>query len=126
MARTHNSPTFGETIKQARIAGRITMQQAADGAGMSKSLLRFWELDEIQNPDPTKIIRLARVLGLEPLQLCEMAGYDLSATLPSLKPYLRSKYPELPADAVLEIAAITRKYGIDPTRPGPAPGEDET
>lgn len=108
------------------MAGGISMRQAAEAAGMSKSLLRFWELDEIQNPDPTKIIRLARFLGLEPLHLCEIAGYNLSVTLPSLKPYLRSKYPELPADAVVEIAAITRKYGIDPTRQGPAPGEDET
>ncbi len=102
------------------------MGQAAQEAGISKSLLRFWELDQVEVPDLGKLQRLAAVLELDPIHLAELVGYDPAATLPAVRPYFRSKYPDLPAEALQEIEAITRKYGFDPTRPGPAPGEDET
>lgn len=117
--------TFGSIIKEARTRAGISMQQAADEAGISKSLMRFWEMDAYKSPSLGAVLRLAAALGLEPLELAQAAGYDMSGTLPPIQPYLRSKYPELPASALRDIEAITKKYGIDPTRSGPAPGEDE-
>lgn len=70
-------------------------------------------------------MRLAAVLGLDPLDLSELAGYEIADTLPPVQPYLRSKYPNLPASAHREIDALVRKYGIDPDNPGPRPGQDE-
>ena len=110
----------------ARIAAGITMDQAAAEARMSKSLLRFWELDQVASPDIGKVMRLAAALDLDPLDLTEKAGYRLAETLPPVQPYLRSKYPDLPESALSEIAAVVRRHGIDPERTGPAPGEDET
>lgn len=55
------------------------------------------------------------MLGIDPIHLADLAGYDLTRTLPAMKPYLRSKYPHLPASAMAEIEAITKKYGIDAT-----------
>lgn len=71
-------------------------------------------------------MRLAAVLELDPLDLAALAGYELKDTLPPVQPYLRSKYPDLPESARAEIDAVVRKYGIDPNRTGPLPGEDET
>ena len=76
--------------------------------------------------DIGKVMRLASALGLDPLELTEKAGYGLAETLPPLKPYLRSRYPDLPAGAHRAIAEVISKYGIDPERSGPLPGEDET
>lgn len=125
-AQRKTRATFGSTIKQARIAAGLSMSQAAEEAGISKSLLRFWELDEVDSPDLGKLMRLAAALELDPIDLADLAGYDVRTTLPPMQPYLRSKYPELPASALAQITAITKKYGIDPTGRGPAPGEDET
>lgn len=101
------------------------MGQAAAEADISKSLVHLWELDDVSSPDLGKLLRLAAVIGVDPLKLCKAAGYDLSGTWPAVSPYFRSKYPELPDFAVREIVAITEKYGIDPSRSGPLPGEDE-
>lgn len=119
------SETFGSRIKTARIAKALSMQQLADSIGISKSLLRFWELDQIASPDLTKVERAAVLLDLDPISTARLAGYDPTVTLPTMQPYLRSKYPDLPDTALQEIAAITQRYGIDTRGNGPAPGEDE-
>lgn len=121
----NKSPTFGTTIRTARIKAGLSLQQAATDAGISKSLLRFWEIDHVANPDLGKLMRLAAALGLDPLDLAELAGYEIAQALPPVQPYLRSKYPNLPDTARHEIAAVVRKYGIDPDNPGPEPGQDE-
>ena len=125
-AQRKTRATFGGTIKQARIAAGLSMSQAADEAGISKSLLRFGELDEVDSPDLAKLMRLAAALELDPIYLAHLAGYDFPTTPPPMQPDLRSKYTALRAEALAQIAAITEKYGIDPTGRGPAPGEDET
>lgn len=118
--------TFGSRIAKARGKAGLTMQEVAAETGISKSLLRFWELGEVASPDLGKIMRLASVLGLDPLELAGFVGYEIADALPPLQPYLRSKYPDLPATAQSEIAAIVSKHGIDPARSGPAPGQDES
>lgn len=118
--------TFGSAIKEARVGAGMSMGQLAEAVGISKSLLRFWELDAVEAPDVSKVLRLATVLGVDSLHLAALAGYELSDTLPPVQPYLRSKYPDLPESALAEIASVVRRHGIDPTRLGPTPGEDET
>ena len=119
------TPTFGETIRTTRQAAGLSLATAADEAGISKSLLRFWEVDHVSSPELGAVMRLAAVLELDPLDLAERSGYELRDALPPVQPYLRSKYPDLPEAARDEIAAVVRKYGINPERTGPAPGEDE-
>lgn len=126
--KTRNEETevnFGAVIAQARIAADLSRQQVATEAGISRSLVRFWEEGAVGSPDLGAVMRVAGVLGLDPLYLASLAGYDVADVMPPLQPYLRSRYPQLPAGALDEIAAITRKYGIDAGGRGPAPGEDE-
>lgn len=117
--------SFGTVIANARIAANLTRQHVATETGISRSLLRFWEDGVVGSPDLAAVMRVAGVLDLDPLYLASLAGYDVANVMPPLQPYLRSRYPQLPAGALEQIAEITRKYGIDPTRSGPAPGEDE-
>lgn len=119
------SETFGNYIQDARIASGLSRGQAAAAIGISKSLLRFWETDHVSSPDLAKLQKLAILLNLDPIKTSQLAGYDPTETLPPMRPYLRSKYPDLPETALKEIADITKKYGIDPNGRGPAPGEDE-
>lgn len=115
--------TFDGRIKAARLRAGLGLRRASSAVGMSKGALDAWEHDDTSSPDLAKLQKLAILLGLDPVELAELADYDPIATLPPMRPYLRSKYPDLPEAALKQIAAITRKYGIDPH--GPAPGEDE-
>jgi transcriptional regulator with XRE-family HTH domain len=122
---TTKSKEFGEIIKQARLKSGLSLGEAASEAQISKSILRFWELGEVDSPELDNLLRLAAVLDLDATTACEAAGYDVSQTWPSIQPYLRHKYPELPAAARREIAAVAYKYGVDPDGLGPLDGQDE-
>lgn len=74
-----------------------------------------------------RLAALARGLEVPPADLFALAGIDLPDELPTLRPYLRSKYgAALPAEALAEIAryvdGVASRYGVTT---GPAPGEDE-
>jgi hypothetical protein len=76
---------------------------------------------------PDRLTALAAGLELPPSDLYLLAGMDLAAELPSMRPYLRSKYgPQLPPEAIADIEAysaqVAARYGVST---GPAPGEDE-
>lgn len=113
---------LGTLLRDARIQAGLSLRQVAAEAELSKSIIENWE-SGTREPKLDKLLRLAAVLGLDATTVCEVAGYDID--LPAIHPYLRRKYPDLPPQARAEIAAITRKYGADPRRAEPAPGEDE-
>ncbi|QGH68678.1 helix-turn-helix domain-containing protein [Pseudactinotalea sp. HY158] len=126
---TKQEQTAGTILKTARNQQGRSMQQVADEVGITKSLLGAWELDQVAQPDPSRLTRLAGVLGIEANQLLKAAGYELDAALPTMKPYLRSKYKHLPPEARAEIQSafdrISAKYGSSPDGSGPLDGQDE-
>lgn len=103
------------------------MQQVADRVPMAKSLYGDWELGSVASPDPTRLVKLAALLDIDARRLLKAAGHKLDGALPSMQPYLRTKYKHLPKEARAEIAdafeCISAKYGT--TRLGPEPGQDE-
>ena len=115
---------LGRIIRAARVERGMSYGQLAVSTGISKGTLFKIEDGQIRQPDQALLRALATTLGLPLADLYAAAGYDRGG-LPTIKPYLRSKYPELPDAALDEIAAITRKYGLDPANTGPRPGEDE-
>ena len=71
---------------------------------------------------------LMAIVGLTLADVYAMADYAVPDDLPSFRPYLRTKYRDLPADDVEAIeryaARLAKKHGIN--LDGPAPGEDES
>jgi transcriptional regulator with XRE-family HTH domain len=91
--------------------------------GIHQSRLSRWENGNDAPATVDRLTALAEGLELPPSDLYLAAGLDLSAELPSMRPYLRSKYgTDLPPEAIADIEAIAARYGISS---GPAPGEDE-
>lgn len=73
-----------------------------------------------------RIAKLAEGLELAPADLYVAAGIDLIDQLPSHRLYLRSKYKQLPADALNDIAAYAERVASEHgTVSGPDHGEDE-
>lgn len=58
---------IGEKIKTRRIALGLTLEDVGDAVGVGKSTVRKWELGMIKNMRRDKIEKLARVLGMDPV-----------------------------------------------------------
>jgi transcriptional regulator with XRE-family HTH domain len=91
-----------------------------------------WRIEQglIASPKPESLQAIGDALGIPASDLFATVGWMPSKSLPSIRPYLRTKYRQLPADAVQEIEAhfddVARRHGISfDQRDGPVDGEDE-
>jgi transcriptional regulator with XRE-family HTH domain len=124
---TLSGDAFADFILQRRLELGLSLVQLEERTGIHNSRLSRWERG-LEAPARTeRLTALAIGLGVPPADLYLLAGIELDPELPSMRPYLRSKYgPELPASAIAEIEAysarVAARYGVST---GPAPGEDE-
>ncbi|HWJ98261.1 MAG TPA: helix-turn-helix transcriptional regulator [Acidimicrobiales bacterium] len=118
---------FSKYLRHRRRELQIPLSELESRTGIHNSRLSRWERG-IEMPDrPERLSALARGLDVDLADLYALAGIELPTTLPTLRPYLRSKYGStLPADALDEIARysdyIAARHGVVT---GPRPGEDE-
>ena len=128
-ARARPQPKLGRLLREAREAAGLSVRQAAAESGISPGAISLLEQGKTPSTRIDRLLALTEVYGVEPLEIIEAAGYNLTPTLPTFTPYLRSKYGQLPPEAHEEIAAafqrIAGKYGIAEDSRGPAAGEDE-
>lgn len=121
------SRRFGAWLRERRQAAGLSTVQLAEKAGTTDGTITRIEQGAIASPDPQKLSRIADVLQLELADVYAMANYAVPDQLPSFHPYLRSKYSDLPASAVIELdeafEQILERHGYEPE--GPKPGQDE-
>jgi transcriptional regulator with XRE-family HTH domain len=84
----------------------------------------------IPNPRPDTLKSIADVLGLDLADVFASIDYVQPKGLPSFTPYLRSKYADLPDEAVDDLqkyfTKLANRHGLNPDLwVGPQPGEDE-
>ncbi|MFH5207857.1 helix-turn-helix domain-containing protein [Antrihabitans sp. NCIMB 15449] len=122
--------TIAQLIRTTREQQGLSTAAVAKRAGINVSSL--WRIEEGQraNPKAEVLQAIGHALGIPTSDLFAAAGWVPRTELPTIRPYLRTKYGELPADAVAEIEAhfddIARKHGISFDRSsGPMRGEDE-
>lgn len=119
---------FGLYLREARAARNLSAVKLAKLTGISDGTIIRIENGFIKTPDPDKLVTIAEALGLDVSEVLTRAHYPGAKALPAFKPYLRSKYGELPEDAVERIdkyvTRIAKEHGV--VLEGPAPGEDET
>lgn len=124
MERKQNLP---DLVRERRKHAGMSASELARRAGTNKTTITRLEAGRI--PMPGTLRAVAGVLGLPAGDLLASANYLDSGDLPSLTPYLRTRYGDLSESAQAEIEQsfreITARYGYDPDRPGPQPGEDE-
>jgi transcriptional regulator with XRE-family HTH domain len=119
---------LGALLKQKREELGLSSRQLGELAGMDGVTILRFEEGAFAAPRPDKLARVAQALGLTLADVYAMADYAVPDDLPSFRPYLRTKYRNLPADDVEAIeryaARLAKKHGIK--LDGPAPGEDES
>lgn len=118
---------FSEFILRRRQELGVSLAELEQRTGLHNSRLSRWERG-IDMPDrPERLAALAKGLQLPLADLYALAGIESPGGLPTLRPYLRSKYgAALPEAALADIASysqqVATRYGVNT---GPAPGEDE-
>lgn len=122
-----NLQEMGELLTRARLEKGLSLGQLAAVSGLNKSSIMRLERGKFAAPGPDSLSRLAEALGLAAADLFALAGYSTPRDIPTLRPYLRAKYGQLPEAAIAEVeaylAAVAAQYGgVDA---GPVNGEDE-
>jgi transcriptional regulator with XRE-family HTH domain len=108
------NPQLAALIRDRRTALGLTMQQLADRVGVTKSNVHYWESGE-GAPKAALLEPLSQALEVSYEDLFALAGVARPDGLPTLTPYLRAKYRELPDEALAEAEAFFRdlesRYG---------------
>lgn len=118
---------FGTYIKELRCSRQVSLRAVAARSGLDSGALTRLEAGKVRQPKLETLKSLAEALDAPYSDLCAMAGYLLPYDLPSLTPYLRTRYGHLP-EHVLHAADDYLQHLIDEQQldlRGPMPGEDE-
>ncbi len=116
--------TLARLLRQARIGAGLTAREVARRAGLNVTDVTRIESGQRTRPTPETIRAIGKVLGISAADLFAAADWLPKDELPTLQPYLRAKYRDLPDEAVAEVERLinnyTERYGS-----GPRGGEDE-
>lgn len=69
-------PSLGNTLRAARTAHDLSLQEVAQRAGCSSAYVHKLEMDRVRTPSPRVLAGLAEALGLTYGELMTAAGYD--------------------------------------------------
>lgn len=118
---------LGQRLRARREELGLSLRQLAERADMNDATIVRIEQGAFAAPAPDKLARIAEALGFSLADVFALAEYAVPDDLPSFQPYLRSKYRDMPREAVDDLNKafdrIVRKHGYDPA--GPQDGEDE-
>lgn len=119
---------LGQKLRERRESLGMSLRQLEEKSGVFNVTIMRIERGDSTEPSAEKLARLAEALDLPLADVYAMADLAIPAELPSFKPYLRTKYRELPTEDIEAIekyaAKLAKKHGI--ALDGPAPGEDES
>src|SRR5487761_1170644 len=85
---------LGRVIREARESKGLSTRKLAEAIGTTHSYIHKVEAGWFQTISPENIQALARELDLDPQDLFALAGYRVPEGLPTLVPYMRTKYDE--------------------------------
>ncbi len=83
---------LGRVIHRERAKAKLTQRELAEKAGVVHGTIWHLECGDFKRPDPEKLQRIARALGLEVADLFALVGYVPAESLPSFGTYLRVKW----------------------------------
>ncbi|MFN3006663.1 helix-turn-helix domain-containing protein [Mycolicibacterium wolinskyi] len=119
-----------DIVMRKRQALGLSVAELARRAGLDVATVWHIETGTTVSPKAETLQAIGDALGIPASDLFAAAGWVAAQELPTMRPYLRTKYRQLPPAAVNEIEAhftdVARRYGISfDQRGGPVDGEDE-
>lgn len=123
-----NPTKLGKAVTKYRQRLGISASELARRTGLNTATITRTELGEITQAKIETVHVLAQSLGIPLTELLTESKIIDGQDFPAMTPYLRTKYKDLPPEAIREIEAhfetIATKHGITGFD-GPAPGDDE-
>jgi transcriptional regulator with XRE-family HTH domain len=95
--------TLGEYIRARRLSRELSLAEAAELSGLHFSYWSKLEAGQYSSPSPKHLQAIARALEVDFEDLYGLAGYEAPERLPAFPGYLRTKYVDLPAEAVADL-----------------------
>lgn len=118
---------LGAFIRDHRESSELSARGLAAAAHVDVTTITRIEGGKILKPSTDTLRRIAAALDVPPHDLLQLADHLTAAELPPPRPYLRTKYPDLPPEAIDQadqyLTQLMHEHGVVPD--GPAPGEDE-
>jgi transcriptional regulator with XRE-family HTH domain len=118
---------LGSFLRKRRARLGLSSRDLAARSGIDQATIVRLEQGAFAEPRPETLRVVAEALRVSLADVFARAGYAAATDLPSFQPYLRTKYRDLPAEAVEQLERafqrLAKRHGLDPA--GPAPGEDE-
>lgn len=103
MGTDSKNQELGDFIKARRLSRGLSLHQAATESGLHYSYWSKLEAGQYAHPAPKYLMAIAQVLQVRFEDLYGLVGYELPDALPSFSPYLRTKYGDLPPEAVADL-----------------------
>lgn len=97
---------LGEYLRRIRKAHGTSIRGLAVQAGIDSGGLARLENGKIPNPRPDTLSALARALDIPFADLFVGAGYTVPRELPTVEPYLRTKYSCLSSNETRAISTL--------------------
>jgi transcriptional regulator with XRE-family HTH domain len=112
-------------LRKHRLQLGLSMRQVALPAGISVGTLATMEAGSNLGPQPATLKAVAEVLQINLGQLYAELNWLPAQQLPSLAPYMRAKYHDLPDEAIAELEAYANRLIQRHGGHGPINREDE-
>ncbi len=84
---------LGKAIRTARLKKGLSQEQTMRATGLDLAWLSRLEAGRYANPDSGRLLKLIEILELDPARIEKLTGHALSAGLPGVRTYFRSKTP---------------------------------
>jgi transcriptional regulator with XRE-family HTH domain len=117
---------LGSYLRSQREAAGVSIRSLAPEVGVDQAQIIRLEQGTVASPRADLLGRICDRLNLPLADVLTMAGYPTTKSLPTLRPYMRAKYRDLPPEALDEVEAFVAKLARKHGSPGPGAGEDET
>lgn len=108
--------TLGQMLKARREELGLSTRKLAKLAEINQATVVRFEAGGILAPHPDKLSRIAKALSLSGTDVYALADYLVPTDLPSLKPYLKTKYSKLLDEDITKmeelLARLAKKRGF--------------
>lgn len=112
-------------LKEHREAAGVSQRQLAKQVDIAQAQLVRLEQGLVLNPRPEVLAGYAEAIGVPAADVFSMARMPLARGLPTLRPYLRTKYRDLPPEDADKVEALVNELMERHRSNGPTAGEDE-
>jgi transcriptional regulator with XRE-family HTH domain len=116
---------LAELLRTKRHALGLSVRELAHRSGINPTTVLRLEAAQIPTPKAESLIAIGKTLGVATADLFAVASWLPKGQLPTLSPYLRATYGELPEESVNEIEEFVDRLRARHGQHGPIDSEDE-